>query len=97
MTMTWAMANAVATAVIWSIEAPIEPRMSGSATLTIELSIVAMIAPKLTAKATSHLLSGRRRPSAPAPARARPSSVVVVEASSCQARVSTPRSPSSRR
>ena len=59
-TITCAIANEVAIAAISSSEAPIEPRICGSATLTMERSIVAMIAPKLIDTATSHLLSGAR-------------------------------------
>src|SRR5882672_5678297 len=64
MITTWAIANEVASAVIWSTVAPIEPRICGRATLTMDRSMVAIRAPSDTAAATSHLLSGWRRSSA---------------------------------
>ena len=57
-TRTVAMMYAVETHVISSMVAPTAPRICGSATLTIDESIVAMSEPNAIETVTSHLLIG---------------------------------------
>src|SRR3954462_5989231 len=60
MTMTLASAKPVATQVISSVVAPTPAFKCGTATLTIEASIVPMRVPKVIEMVTNHLLVGGR-------------------------------------
>ena len=60
MTMTVAIAKPVVTQVISSTVAPSDPDRCGTATLTIDASIVPISVPKVMQTVTSHLLVGAR-------------------------------------